>query len=89
MLTAEARAHIVRANQGFGVTRCENLPALFQAEASPDDLRELRRLKLGSVQVRGNRATATVVGVRSLEATGEETRLRRVDGRWLIDGSTA
>jgi hypothetical protein len=88
MLTADARAHIVSGNRYLGVQRCEDVAEVFHAAGSPEDLRELRRLKLGSVRVRGDRATARLVGLRALEHT-DDARLRRVDGRWLIEGSTA
>ena len=88
MLTPKARADIVRANSRFGVTRCEDVAELFHAEGSPEELRELRSIEIGSVRVRGDRATGRPVGLHALERTGD-TRLRRIDGRWLIDGSTA
>jgi hypothetical protein len=88
MLTADARAHIVRDNRYVGVRRCEDVAEVFHELGSPEDLRELRRLTLASVRVRGDRATARLVGLRALEHTGD-ARLRRVEGRWLIDGSTA
>src|SRR4051794_26855626 len=86
MLTPRARAHLVRANPMLGLRECRLVVRIVPAMFTDDQLRELRHLRLEDAKITGDRAVGRHAGLHALERTGDP-RLRRIDGRWLIDGA--
>jgi hypothetical protein len=56
MMTAERRANETRPNRDAAVRRCRDLATLIRREFSPEQLDELRRLRIGTVTICGDRA---------------------------------
>ena len=84
LMTAEGRASIVRDNKWSGVRSCRELAPLLKTMATEEELRDLRHLRLKGVKVTGDRAVGQMAEAHALTRTGD-ARLRRIDGRWLLD----
>jgi hypothetical protein len=79
LMTGNAKRQIVQAGAALGGGDCPKIMKAARGLMDKGELDEIRHYKVDSVTVKGDTATIK-------DNSGSPTRLRKVEGDWLVDG---